>query len=559
MLTFIDIFNLLIFAFFTNYFYFITGSIFVFKFNVLNNNNTKNINDFIKIILGLIIISLIAVFLNFFFSLDKNLNTAIFVITYILGIFLIPKKIINLKTIKFISLISLFSSSILLFSNFYRPDASLYHLPYISILNHHEIIAGLNNIHFRYGLISILQYLSAFNFNFFFEKNGILIPSASAASIIIFYFFCEVKNCYYKKEYSLENLFSLSILIYISYKVNRYSEYGNDAVPALFYFFLISFILKENYEKIFNYKFIILISVFIFLNKASMIFVFFIPLLIYFFNYKNFRLSDYFKIIFSLPSFLLFIWFIKNIIISGCAIYPLKYSCIDTNWTDKQETQKISIASEAWSKGWPQNQDKNLDSKKFIKDFNWINAWSKKHFGYILKIIIPFVIVILILYFYLLKKSCFNKIKNKRIFKILLFSSLIGTVLFFLKFPLYRYGYGYLISSLSLLFAYFTYKKLDLEKIRSVLLIIFTICFLGFFGKQFVRIVNNLSSDKAFPLIERKDFHSKINKQIIHKFENLVVYKSEYDCYYSEILCTQYNVKKINTKKKFGFVIIEIK
>ena len=48
----------------------------------------------------------------------------------------------------------------------YRPDAGLYHLPYISILNENKIIIGLSNIHFEFGHVSILQYLSAIYNNF---------------------------------------------------------------------------------------------------------------------------------------------------------------------------------------------------------------------------------------------------------------------------------------------------------------------------------------------------------------------------------------------------------
>ena len=46
------------------------------------------------------------------------------------------------------SIISTFIISILILeSNVYRPDASLYHLPFINILNEEKIIFGLSNLH----------------------------------------------------------------------------------------------------------------------------------------------------------------------------------------------------------------------------------------------------------------------------------------------------------------------------------------------------------------------------------------------------------------------------
>ena len=61
-------------------------------------------------------------------------------------------------------------------SNVYRPDAGLYHLPFINIINQEKIIVGLSNLHFRFGHISILQYTSAIFNNTLFAENGIVFP-----------------------------------------------------------------------------------------------------------------------------------------------------------------------------------------------------------------------------------------------------------------------------------------------------------------------------------------------------------------------------------------------
>ena len=85
---------------------------------------------------------------------------------------------------------------------------------------------------------------------------------------------------------------------------------------------------------------------------------------------------------------LLCLWLIKNIIISGCAVYPLKISCFENlSWIDKQEIIDVSTQGEAWSKAWPDRIDKNITVEEFNKDFNWITAWSQKHLKYIIKIV----------------------------------------------------------------------------------------------------------------------------------------------------------------------------
>ena len=65
------------------------------------------------------------------------------------------------------------------------------------------------------------------------------------------------------KKLLITHYFHLSILIYIVYKIIRYSEYGNDALPALLTFYLISKILENEFIKD-NFNIICLLSVFIF-------------------------------------------------------------------------------------------------------------------------------------------------------------------------------------------------------------------------------------------------------------------------------------------------------
>ena len=85
---------------------------------------------------------------------------------------------------------------------------------------------------------------------------------------------------------------------------------------------------------------------------------------------------------------MILIWLIKNLLTSGCLIYPIEISCYNNfTWFDKQELIKQSISSEAWAKGWPDRTNLNLSQKYFIENFNWLNAWLSVHFKYVSKII----------------------------------------------------------------------------------------------------------------------------------------------------------------------------
>jgi len=443
--------DILIFSILTNFVYYCSGYL------VLSRSKFGDNSNFFTFFIGAIAISSVGLLLNFFIPLSQLTNTLVYILIII--IFLFKTKLnFDKKIFLFLIISSLLTFLLIIKSNVNRPDAGLYHLPYISILNENKIFFGLSNIHSRFAHVSIIQYLSAINNNYLFLNNGISIPLASIVSFFYLYFFFDVWTIIKNKEHiNISKIFSLFILIYISFKITRYSSFGNDAVAHLSYFYLISCVLKNTLKEI-NFSKILLISVFIFINKPMLGLVFLIPSTIFLIK-NNFRFIKIFGQIFSLPILLLGIWLIKNIIISGCAIFPIKSSCIEKlPWTNIEEIRVMQTEGQAWSKGWPDRLNKKISMKEFNKDFNWVNAWGEKHMKYILNIITPYIVVLLLIIIFIknitkIHKSSKNKDKDLLIrLWLSILTSLIGTFSFFLIFPIYRYGYSYLITLISLLF-----------------------------------------------------------------------------------------------------------
>lgn len=541
----IIIYSLVTNLMFYSYGHFIRYEIYTNKFN--------NITD--RAILGCIIVSFVALFLNFFFPLSKEINTIIFIVG-IFVFFLKRKKNFKKKEIFFIILSSIITSILIIYSNVNRPDAGLYHLPYVSFLNENKIIFGLSNIHFRFGTISIIQYLSAINNNLIFDEKAIVLPLASIVSFFIIFFFNNVVTIFNNtKVISLEHLFSLFIIIFISYKINRYSSFGNDAVAHLSYFYLISKIIGKKNIRL---NFITLISVFIFLNKATMIPVLMIPVIFFIkeFDFKNFR------IIYSLGSIFFIFWIIKNVIISGCAIYPLEKSCITSlNWTDIEEVKYESASGEAWSKDWPNRIDKKISMEEYNKNFNWIYTWSKNHGIYLIKIILPYIFVIFSIYIFLKNKKSRIRIIFDKNFNVtnLLIISFIGLILFFLKFPLYRYGYSFLITSLILILFSFQID-LDKDKLKNLSKVTFIVCLIIFSGKQFVRYEKNINSKYFWPRIYSFNENIKISAEKIKLSNDFNIFKHNDVCMYSASPCTNYELKEnLSIEKKYSYYFVNIK
>jgi hypothetical protein len=548
--------DILIFSVLTNFIYFCSGSLFV------SEKKNDFHSQFYIYFIGVIFLSFISLVLNFFVPLSSKINSIIHFIIFIS--FLIKKKFkLDTNFLNFLFASSLITFLLIIYSNVNRPDAGLYHLPYISIINENKIIFGINNIHIRFGHVSILQYLSAINNNLIFSANGVSIPLASIVSFFYLYFFYDIwKVIKENKSLNESNFFSLFILIYISYKITNYSNFGNDAVGHLSFFYLISCLLKNNL-KIINFNKILLVSVFAFLNKTMLVFAFLIPLSIFFLKNK-FQFKRILSPFCSMPAILLYLWFIKNIITSGCAIYPIKITCIEKlPWVNIDQVITANIEGEAWSKGWPDKTgvDSNLSTKDFIKNLNWVNAWSNKHLKYILNTIAPFIIILIFITFYIhikYKKIITNYNQDFKIrYTISFFASLIGVFFFLLLFPLYRYGYSYVVTSLSLFFIFIIKDKISFKKNLIIYKFFFIFCIFLVMTKQFQRIYTNTGNERwpnIYTLSQDNIIKESKKFEIDDKFFYYLSSNNDSLCMYSKSPCaTSFVDKNIKHIQKYSY------
>ena len=225
------------------------------------------------------------------------------------------------------SLKIVYSNNICGFSNNYDPDAFLYHLPFSNIVNDYKILPGSSLIHFRFGHISILQYINAFFNNYIFGSHGIIIPISLAFSFFLLYLINQISKILRDDNYfNLHNFFIISSLIFICLRMNRYSDYGNDNVATIFYLYFISFFIRNFETDTFYFKNkISLLASFIFTLKVF----YFVPLILSLYLWISKRNLKIINLSSLTCVFFLFLWFLKNILISGCAVYPASFTCIN--------------------------------------------------------------------------------------------------------------------------------------------------------------------------------------------------------------------------------------
>ncbi len=273
----------------------------------------------------------------------------------------------------------------------------------------------------------------------------------------------------------------------------------------------------------------------------------------------------YFLIIFTT------LWLVKNIIISGCVLYPVKSLCMQTFiWTDIKKVENISEENEAWTKGWPdyvnqQNKNNNdiISKKEFLKNFNWLPYWYNNHFNKVLEILIPYILFLIALTFFLYfkknhyKKDVINKI-NIFFIIILFFSSL----LWFIKVPVFRYGYSYFISLICFTFALFcvrlNYKK-DLRPFFNYFLIFLITIFLT---KNTIRVINSENDYNNYPWpkiysMDENNTLAEFNESLVGN-KIIITPKNGY-CMYSHKICSHYSLNNnlsITNIKNFEIIYL---
>ena len=550
----------------------------------------KNTNFFEYGIYGFLPIGVIALSLNFFYPLSQNLNNLFIIPIFFFLIELFRnREIYSLIKINF--LISLLVTIFIAFDTVYRPDAGWYHLPFTKILNDFKIIFGTASLHPMFGVNSILQYISAVFNNSILNDKGVLFPNALIA---IYFFGFFISELFKKNKNFLKKFFSFFVLSYMFIEANRYSEYGND-IPGLFYFLYVIYLFLDIKKYNLSYKEIekiSLFSVFAFTIKTFLIFIFIIPLIFFLKNIKK-------KIFPLIASFFLIAWFIKNILISGCLIYPVNFTCSNNlKWYSSNPKFQISALNssqftELYIKGWynekniinisEDNYQYDLEKKnRFLKNFNWLNKnWLSNNFKNIIKRFDYFIILILSLIFInklILKNKLLqrkNYLLNSEI-KIILLIGLVGTSVFFYKFPDGRYGVSYILITLFCILINF-FEKISfpdsLKRInKSLVSVTLSILCLVMITKSIVRINLNYNyTNSAWPNIYDLDKPNnyKTNFEFVEKNGTKIFYSSSDNlkivhknlCAYNKAPCTptknylnQFDIEKNN----FGYLILKL-
>ena len=409
--------------------------------------------------------------ISFIFNFFGGINQIAF---YIILIFII---IYNFKQLNFPSFnfqnmfvkLSIFGVFIISTYNAgLSKDSDTYHLNNQLFIRDESIIFGLSNLHHRYGFSSLWEYIGA---NYWIHDNFVFLQTPSLLIFVSFYIFLYSflisKDMKYKKI-SLIILF-FGLIDNFGFQGGRNGFVGIDEIGAfdntfgllfiISIIFLINLLIDDSPS---NLDIFVVGLLILFSGQVRYLgFLLTIPYLLLIF--KNKLNSSDFRKIFSIGFLLSALWFLKNLIISSCLIYPINITCLSSlKW--HQESQAIVVNKSI--RGHPRHPNDIFSS---LNDFKWVSdPWLPNNSDYLLNFIFSLLIVKLIFFVKPSKKSI----------KYYIFSFTFFVIWFVLT-PAYRYATPIFLSILILInLDYIKSDKRPLIFFKSKFLVypLFVIC-----------------------------------------------------------------------------------
>ena len=299
-------------------------------------------------LISLFLLGNISFIFNFFFP--SNILIILFLSPILIANFF--KKIdMKFDSIELLILsVSLFACFIGVQNLGFHYDAGLYHLNSQNFINSQKIIIGHVNLFFQYGFSSIMEYLGSVHW---FANNLILL------SFIQVPFFILLFNIIYtfliNPESTRIKFSSICTLLYLFIDNFGYGGGGNgspqfqgvgkfDSASSILQLVCIILFLKSLESGINDneLRFYLVLVLFAIQIKTTNL-----PLLILVFSLIINKLKNKYFLEFIkdnlLVIFISLFWMIKNLIISGCLFFPVKFTCFNSLvWSSSDEAARAS-------------------------------------------------------------------------------------------------------------------------------------------------------------------------------------------------------------------------
>ncbi|WP_148288133.1 LIC_10190 family membrane protein [Prochlorothrix hollandica] len=379
------IFNIIFFPLFI--LAFVSLGSFFFEVIVKFTANNKPINQIdlgLTGFLGLFFTGLLNLTFNFFAPLNSPILLILIFIGIVLGVKILVEKRDFSQSLRFNSL---FAVSVIL-----APlagtmgvgyDGGLYHLPHQLWLRNESIVIGLANFHGRFGFGSLLEYISS---PLWLGNNFILLSYLQVSFLVFFSAFLINQVIDFQGRsltLSIGIIVSLLSLPLRDYVLQGYTYTDLPAGISFASTFLYGWTILNKQNQVFRNEYLLLfilgLSAFFYKSSCVLIALWCLFVVMYriFYHKKGDTLYECINAA-RLPLFILAIWIFKNLIMTGCLLYPASSSCLNLDWSSYSN----ALNDSNWITAWARHPSSGLYS---LEDSSWFLSWWLPHYSNLIK------------------------------------------------------------------------------------------------------------------------------------------------------------------------------
>ena len=500
---------LILFTFYLLIFLSVTGyGVFFGKFF---NKDSTSINLGYSGIIGIFFLVTYSYLSHLFIAHGYFHNLVIIILGFVLFILNFRSFLENKYFYILILIFTILFISLILYKT--HDDFPYYHFPYTWYLTQKPALIGVGQFNHGFRTPSSIFYLNSLFYlpivQYFTFQIGAVLIMGFANLILITKIILRIK------EKKTDDILYLSLLsfIFINVFFYRIQEHGTDRSAQILIFILfIELLLFINFTKeheSYIPNILIILALIISLKTFYILYlIIFFPII--FILYKENKFYLFFKTLKN-KSFYLFLLLILMILIvnffnTGCFIYPVALTCIDSvEWSIGSESvAKMNNWYEQWSKAGAGPNFRVENPELYIQNFNWLSNWIKIYFFNKVSDFILGLLLIMIILFSVFYSKKIRVVKSNN-YKLLIYTVII--LLFcewFYNHPALRYG-GYSIIALLVFFPFSSILEkyeISSKKIKTRFFTLMIIITLIFVSRNFIRITNEIEQYSYRPFVD---------------------------------------------------------
>ena len=436
------------------------------------------------LLLGLIFITILCNTTSFFLPINNIARIVIFILSIIQIIFartaireVLSTEIIRISKMHFVSKLCFFSIILIALIKSTGPseliDEGGYYLPYIRWIEDFKLTPGIANIEDRMGFNSSFHLLCAFYSFREWIKDGIYCLNGFMLILFTTYFIKGVDSLIKGKDENSISDYCMTFCLFFLLRNMLTSSACDLANVFLSEIVIIMFIEKLERKTISlpdnRFLLILFITVFLVTIKFSSIGLSLLTLYLLvntFINYKRI-----FVISISISVIVISLWAIRSYFLSGYLIYPVQsIDLFNPDWKVPKDV--------ATSQYYYVSEFAKTNADRTISEFNskhnslqvWLPVWFKREtvFNKVTAIVLLFSVLWSLILIFKLKEE-------RKKFIILYLTLLINLLIWFFKFPAFRFGWAYIIIFISLI-ATISFIKTRVDKIYRYATLSIFIC-----------------------------------------------------------------------------------